>query len=123
MRSIEFGTPGEMRGRLNALVMAGAKRATTGLLDEYRTEAEGLEYTGERLAVLDDDRLPVATIEVTAAELTTFGAVTWEHAAAEGEGDESLDEWREGHLRYWAEEGVAVDDGTPVVCIAFRLVD
>ncbi|MFI8945028.1 hypothetical protein ACIGO6_00715 [Streptomyces sp. NPDC053750] len=37
-RALELGTPGETRERLNALVLAGRKTATTGLLAEYVEE-------------------------------------------------------------------------------------
>ncbi|MFG2754058.1 ASCH domain-containing protein [Streptomyces xanthophaeus] len=123
MRALELGSPGPMRAELNALVLAGRKVATTGLLAEYATEAEGLEYAGERLALLDDLGTAVATVEITGVELTTFGGVTWEHARAEGEGegDACLQEWREGHRAFWEAEGTPVEEDTPLVCLAFRV--
>ncbi|MEU0288458.1 ASCH domain-containing protein [Streptomyces sp. NPDC006147] len=122
MRALELGTSGEMRERLNALVLAGRKTATTGLLAEYVEETEGLEFAGERLALLGNDGEYVATIEITGVELAPFGGVTWEHAAAEGEGDRSLDEWRTGHSRFWAGVGTPVVEETPLVCLRFQLV-
>jgi uncharacterized protein YhfF len=121
MRALELGTPGELRERLNALVLAGRKTATTGLLAEYVEETEGLEFEGERLALLGNDGDHVATIEITGVERASFGDVTWEHAAAEGEGDRSLDEWRDGHRHFWAGIGTPVDEDTPLVCLRFRL--
>jgi uncharacterized protein YhfF len=41
MRSLELGTPDEMRVELNALVLAGTKIATTGLLADYAKEIRG----------------------------------------------------------------------------------
>ncbi|MFC7817082.1 MULTISPECIES: ASCH domain-containing protein [unclassified Streptomyces] len=122
MRALELGTAGEMRERLNGLVLAGKKTATTGLLAEYVEETEGLEFEGERLALAGNDGDRVATIEITGVELAAFGGVTWEHATAEGEGDRSLDEWRAGHMRFWEGIGTPVDDDTPLVCLRFRLV-
>ncbi|MFC8866503.1 ASCH domain-containing protein [Streptomyces sp. NPDC057148] len=122
MRALELGTAGEMRERLNGLVLAGRKTATTGLLAEYVEETEGLEFEGERLALAGNDGDCVATIEITGVELAAFGGVTWEHATAEGEGDRSLDEWRAGHMRFWEGIGTPVDDSTPLVCLRFRLV-
>ncbi|MER7759215.1 ASCH domain-containing protein [Streptomyces sp. NPDC097619] len=122
MRGLELGTPGELRSRLNGLVLAGKKRATTGLLDEYRTETEGLEYVGERLALLDDEGAALATVEITDITLSTFAEVTWAHAEAEGEGDADLDAWRAGHARFWTSVGTPVTEDTPLVCLAFRLV-
>jgi uncharacterized protein YhfF len=33
LRGIEFGTPGEFREKLNALVLAGQKKVTSGILE------------------------------------------------------------------------------------------
>ncbi|MFD5323497.1 ASCH domain-containing protein [Streptomyces sp. NPDC127092] len=123
MRAMELGTPGELRASLNALVLAGRKTATTGLLAEYVAETEGLEFTGERLALLGDEGTYVATIEITGVEIAPFSDVTWEHAAAEGEGDRSLEDWRAVHTRFWESIGTPVDEDTPLVCLRFRVVE
>ncbi|MFE7712857.1 ASCH domain-containing protein [Streptomyces sp. NPDC057486] len=121
MRALELGTPGELRAELNSFVLAGKKIATTGLLAEYASETEGLEYPGERLALLDNDGQAIATVEITGVEVKPFSEVTWEHAAAEGEGDASLEEWRTGHRQFWSRTGTPVEDDTPLVCLTFRL--
>ncbi|MEU6676681.1 ASCH domain-containing protein [Streptomyces sp. NPDC046925] len=122
MRALELGTPGPMRAELNALVLAGHKVATTGLLAEYGAETEGLEYASERLALLGNDGQAVATVEITGVEIKPFGEVTWEHARAEGEGDTSLEEWRNGHRAFWEASNSPVDEATLVVCLAFKVV-
>ena len=123
LRTFEMGTPGEMRQRLNDLILAGRKRATAGLLEhDYEAESEEPEHVGERLALLDNDRATIATLEVTRVEVVPFKDVTWEFADAEGEGFRSVEHWREGHLRYWARQGHHVDDDTAVVCLWFRLL-
>jgi len=122
LRALELGTPGALRAELNALVLAGRKTATAGLLSEYDQEGEELEHVGERLALLDDEQTPVAAVGVTAVDVLRFADVPWQFAAAEGEGDADLDAWRDGHRRYWAVAGTPVEDETPVVCLRFRLV-
>lgn len=122
LRSLEFGFPGPMRDWLNGLVLAGRKRATAGLVSEYEREGETLEHVGERLAVLDNDRQHLATVEVTQVDVVPFIDVPWSFAEAEGEGDADLEEWRAGHRRYWAQDGTPVTDRTPIVCMQFRLV-
>ncbi|MFG2056445.1 ASCH domain-containing protein [Micromonospora sp. NPDC048930] len=123
LRTLALGNPGEMRANLNALVLAGVKTATAGLLtDEYADENEELEHVGERLALVDDQDLLVGVVEVTAVEVVRFADVSWDFARSEGEGDRSIEEWREGHRRYWTGVGFPVDDDTQVVCIRFRLV-
>jgi uncharacterized protein YhfF len=122
LRSLELGTPGDLRARLNALVLDGHKQATASLRSEYEEEGEPIEHVGERLALLDDDGQQVATVEVTQVEVLPFGDIPWAFAAAEGEGDADLESWRAGHRRYWESVGTPVEDDTVVVCMRFVLV-
>jgi uncharacterized protein YhfF len=122
LRTLEIGTPGAMRQRLNQLILDGHKRATAGLLMEYVKENEELEMEGELLALVDDDTQRIATVVVVEVETVPFIEVPWKFAQAEGEGDESLEEWRDGHRRFWLAEGDTVDDQTPVVLIWFEVV-
>ncbi|MGW4151703.1 ASCH domain-containing protein [Micromonospora chersina] len=122
LRTLALGTPGELRTTLNTLVLSGVKTATAGLLtDEYAAENEELEHVGERLVLVDDDDKLIGVVEVTGVEVVRFADVPWDFARAEGEGDRSIEEWREGHRRYWARVGFPVDDDSQVVCIRFRL--
>lgn len=122
LRTLEIGTPGAMRQRLNQLILDGQKRATAGLLMEYVKENEELEMEGELLALVDDDTQRIATVIVIEVVTMPFIEVPWKFAQAEGEGDESLEEWRAGHRRFWLAEGDTVDDQTPVVLIWFEVV-
>ncbi|MDW3845088.1 ASCH domain-containing protein [Micromonospora sp. BRA006-A] len=122
LRALALGTPGELRTRLNTLVLSGVKTATAGLVQEYDDENEELEYVGERLALVDDNDALVGVVEVTGVEVVRFADVPWDFARAEGEGDRSIEEWREGHGAYWARQGTPVTDDTRIVCLRFRLV-
>jgi uncharacterized protein YhfF len=122
LRSLEIGSPGVMRQRLNRLILDGHKRATAGLLLDYVREDEELESEGDRLALVDDDSRRIATVVVTEVATMPFIEVPWKFAQAEGEGDESLEEWRDGHRRFWSSEGDVIDDQTPVVLIWFEVV-
>ena len=121
LRTLGLGTPGAMRAELNSLVLAGTKTATAGLRSAYESEGEELERVGECLALVDDDDAPVGVVGVTSVRVVPFGQVTWEFAAAEGEGFTSTEHWREAHARFWAEQGVTVDHDTEIVCIRFVL--
>ena len=121
VRALELGTPGDLREQLNHLVLTGRKRATASLLSEYTEEAEPVEHFGERLALLDSSGGHVATVQVTGVEVVPFRDVPWSFALAEGEGDADLEEWREGHRRFWVGVGTPVTDDTPVVCVRFVL--
>ncbi len=122
LRALELGAPGEMRFRLNSLVLTGSKRATAGLRAEYEAEGERLEHVGEQLALLSNDGHQIATVEVTDVVVLPFDRVPWEFAASEGEGDADLEEWRAGHRHYWASVGTPVEGETQVVCVRFKLV-
>ncbi|WP_018785548.1 ASCH domain-containing protein [Micromonospora sp. CNB394] len=122
LRALALGTPGELRTRLNTLVLSGLKTATAGLVQEYDQEGEELEYVGERLVLVDDNDGFVGVVEVTGVEVVRFADVPWDFARAEGEGDRSIEEWREGHDAYWARQGTPVTDDTRIVCLRFRLV-
>jgi uncharacterized protein YhfF len=122
LRTLEIGSPGAMRQRLNQLILDGHKRATAGLLVDYVRENEELESPGDLLTLVDDDSRGVSTVVVTQVETVPFIEVPWSFAQAEGEGDESLEEWREGHRRFWTEAGETIDDNTPVVLIWFEVM-
>jgi len=123
LRTIEFGTPGEMRQRLVDLVLAGDKRATAGLLSEYEDEGEPVEHVGELLAMVNTAGNHVGTLHVTRAEVVRFGDVPDEFALAEAEGDLNGADFRASHLEYWTRVGEHVDDDTPVVLVYFDLVE
>ena len=122
LRSIEFGTPGPMRNRLNDLIINGNKRATAGLLKEdYIDECEEIEFVGERLAILDNNQKKIGVIKVTRVEVLEFKDVPTEFALAEAEGDFSGDDFRQSHSKFWNSVGVEVKPETKVVTVYFDL--
>jgi uncharacterized protein YhfF len=122
LRSIEFGTPGAMRDRLNDLIINGNKRATAGLLKEdYIDEGEEIEFVGERLAILDNYQKQIGIIKVTRVEVMEFKDVPTEFALAEAEGDLTGDDFRRSHSKFWNSVGVDVKPETKVVTVYFDL--
>ena len=122
LRSIEFGTPGAMRDRLNDLIINGNKRATAGLLKEdYIDEGEEIEFVGERLAILDNHQKQIGIIKVIRVEVMEFKDVPTEFALAEAEGDLSGDDFRRSHSKFWNSVGVDAKPETKVVTVYFDL--
>lgn len=122
LRSIEFGTPGQMRDRLNNLIINGNKRATAGLLKEdYLDEGEEIEFVGERLAILDNQQKPIGIVKVTRVEVLDFKDVPTEFALAEAEGDLSGDDFRQSHLKFWSSVGIEVLPDTKIATVYFDL--
>ena len=124
LRAFGLGTPGEMRDRLNALVSSGTKTATAGLwLAEYEPEGEEIDRVGERQVILDSSGAPAALVEITRVERYPFIDVPWEFALAEGEGFTSIEDWRHGHVSYYAQRGISIQDDDLVVCVWLRMVE
>jgi len=128
---MEFAFPGALRDRLVAAILSGAKTAATGLVLDYERADEPLPKVGQLLAVVDSADRRVAAIEVTQVRVIRLADVDLQHALDEGEGDESVAEWRAGHEEFWhsaevrAELGdphFAVNDDTLVLAQRFRLV-
>ena len=128
----EFGFPGPLRDRLVAAILAGEKVSTTGLLEEYRREGTPVGQPGRRELVVDSAGRGVAVIETTEVEVRRMGEVDLAFAIDEGEGFETLDEWRDAHVRFFTcsemvaalgDPPVEIDDDTLVVCSRFRLVE
>ncbi|MEU8215534.1 ASCH domain-containing protein [Micromonospora taraxaci] len=127
----EFAFPGPLRDKLVAAILSGAKTSTTGLLIGYECANEPLPEVGQLSAVVDSAGRRVAVIELTEVRVIRLADVDLEHALAEGEGDESVAQWRAGHETFWhspemrAELGdpdFTVDANTLVVTERFRLV-
>jgi uncharacterized protein YhfF len=127
----EFAFPGPLRDELVAVTLSGAKTTTTGLLVEYELAGESLPEVGQRFAVIDSAGQPVGVIELTEVTTMRLADVDLRHAIDEGEGDETVAQWRAGHETFWhgtevrAELGdpsFTVDDDTLVVTKRFRLV-
>ena len=127
----EFAFPGPLRDRLVDAILSGAKTSTSGLMAAYEREGEPLPEVGHRAAVVDSAGRRVAVIEVTEVRVIRLAGVDLRHALDEGEGYQSVRQWRSGHEEFWhsaevrAEMGdpdFAVNDDTLVVAERFRLV-
>ncbi|MFG1866935.1 ASCH domain-containing protein [Micromonospora arborensis] len=127
----EFAFPGPLRDSLVAAILSGAKTSTSALLVGYERANEPLPEVGERSAVVDSEGRRVAVIELIEIRVLRLADVDLQHALAEGEGDESVAQWRAGHETFWhsaevraelGDPGFTVDDDTLVVTERFRLV-
>ena len=116
-----FGSSPEMATDLGLLVRDGPKRATASLRSEYGAD-EPMPAAGDLGVILDGDGRPLCIVRTTSADVRAFGDVDAEFAWTEGEGDRSLAWWRDAHIRFFADQGVAVDVTTPVVLERFELV-
>jgi len=110
-----FGDTPEMADRLLALVLAGKKTATTGLYQEYVDDGESLPVVGELSIILDGNGLPQALVREADVVVIRFGDITPQQAAAEGEGDQTLESWRAAHRTFFEGRGHSIDDDSLIV--------
>jgi len=120
-----FGAGPEQADELLGLVLAGTKTATAGALWDYEAEGEDLPDIGALSIVLDSTGRPRALIETTEVQVVPFDEITDEQARLEGEGDLSLEYWRDAHQRFFTEvadhdRGFSTD--MPVVWERFRVL-
>jgi len=120
----EFAFPGELRDRLVTAIVSGEKTSTCTLLVDYERDGDPLPEVGERYVVVDSSDRPVALIETTELRVLPLGEVDLAFAREEGEGFETVAEWRKAHEAFWASHfaDVVVDDETSIVAERFRLV-
>lgn len=124
--SWQFGYGVEQGDRLVALVVSGCKRATTGALWAYEHDGEDVPRPGEFSVVTDGSGVARCVIRTTSVEIVAFDKVDSEFASDEGEGDRTLEYWRDVHWRYFVRElsgmGITARPDMPVVCERFELV-
>ncbi|MBM3138183.1 MAG: ASCH domain-containing protein [Chloroflexi bacterium] len=121
-----FGDSPEMADELGALVVAGTKTATASLLWEYEAEGSEIPKPGDLSIILDGRGLPICLIETVEVEINLFNQVEDRFAYDEGEGDRTLNYWRDGHWRFFTRSCQAIGrelaQDMPVVCERFKLV-
>ncbi len=113
--------------KLAILVERGPKRATTALLRDFETGIEPVfPKPGDLWLVVDGDGMPRCVVRTTHVDITAFGKVDGQFAWDEGEGDRTLADWREGHMRYFTRQAMAqgfeFGDATQVVLERFTVI-
>ncbi|WP_082031312.1 ASCH domain-containing protein [Actinomyces polynesiensis] len=110
----QFGWTAKQATELVELVLSGAKTATAGPLSDYDDGVEQLPTIGELGIACDGAGHPRALVRTDAVAVVPFDEVDELHAAAEGEGDLSLDFWRRAHVRMLpGHEGRDIDEPWP----------
>ena len=110
----------ELRRQLVDAVLAGEKTATAGLLEEYEEEGEPVPSAGDRFLLEGFDEDPIAVVEVTEARVVPASEIDEQFARDEGEGFETIDDWRVAHEAFFARP---IEPDTKIVALRFRLVE
>jgi uncharacterized protein YhfF len=112
-----LGYPGtDLRRQLVAAVLSGAKTTTAGLADEEERPTE----VGSRYVVEDETGAPRAIVEVTEARIIAASEIDVAFARDEGEGFESVEDWREAHERFFERP---IEPDTMIEAVRFRVVE
>jgi uncharacterized protein YhfF len=112
----------ELRRKLVDAVLRGAKTATTDLRVEYEPYTdEPLPRTGDRWTLSGFDDEPVALVETTQVRVLRAGDVDLAFALDEGEGFETIADWRRAHEAFWSDQEIG--DDTLIVAERFRVVE
>ena len=110
----------ELRRQLVDAVLRGEKTSTSGPLEEFEADGEEVPVAGQRYVLHDYDDAPVATVEVTEARVLPAAEIDVGFAREEGEGFESVEDWRVAHERFFERP---IEPDTQIVALRFRVVE
>ena len=121
-----FGDSAQMADDLGGLIVTGAKTATCACVWEFEHGNEPVPCEALITIVLDGAGAPLCIVETTRVDTMPYKDVTAEFAHAEGEGDRSLEYWREAHWQYFSRAlpkiGREPTPEMPLVCERFRVL-
>jgi uncharacterized protein YhfF len=121
-----WGDSPHLADELGALIVAGTKTATCSVLWEYEAEASALPEVGSKTIVLDGNNNPLCIVETTEVAVRPYNEVDARFAYEEGEGDRSLEYWRDAHWRFFSRTlptiGKDPNMDMPLVCERFRVI-
>lgn len=83
------------------LVLKGIKTGTASAYPLYEIKNEKLPKAGDYSVILDSKNEAVCVIQTTEVYVVLFKEVSEEHAVKEGEGDGSLEYWRNVHIEFF----------------------
>ncbi|MFC4386598.1 ASCH domain-containing protein [Gracilibacillus marinus] len=125
LEAFHFELTEKLANDLLHLVLIGQKKATASSLWSYEIEGERLPEVGDLSIVTDWEGNPRCVIETTAVTILPFSEMTYDICKREGE-DDTLDSWRNGHIRFYKEEGKMLgyefSEDMPVVFEDFEVV-
>jgi uncharacterized protein YhfF len=121
-----FGDSEPLARELADLVLRGAKRATAGLLWDAENDPNAMPVLDGYSVVTDHAGAPLMVIRTTGFEIRSYAAVDADFAAAEGEGDGSLEYWRAAHWDYFSRRCAAIgrlpSEDMPIILERFEML-
>jgi uncharacterized protein YhfF len=121
-----FGNSSAMARELGELVLNGTKTATASLKAINDLEPEKAPIDNGYSVVTSFEGEPLCVLRTTEIRHVPFNEVDSRFAFDEGEGDQSIEHWREGHWAYFSNEAaqyrLEFDETSLVCCERFEMV-
>lgn len=121
-----FGDSPEMADELGTLIVAGTKTATCSSLWEWEADGDLLPTVGYITIILNGEGYPLCIIETTEVAVRPYNEVDAQFAYDEGEGNRSLQYWRDGHWNFFSRSlpkiGKEPAQDMPLVCERFQVI-
>jgi uncharacterized protein YhfF len=121
-----FGNTSEMARELAELVLQGVKRATGSLVEVNKLKPETAPIDGGYSVFTDYEGNPQGVIQTTEIRHLPFTEVDAQFAFDEGEGNRTLEYWREVHWLYFTKEvaelNLEFNEKSLVACERFKLL-
>ena len=121
-----YGDSPELANELLQLVLIGKKTASCGSLWEWEVEGKPLTKAGDVWVELDRSGNPTCITETIEVTIHKYSDVDADFAHAEGEGDLSLEYWRQAHKNFFSrilpKFGREFSEDMPLVCERFKLI-
>jgi uncharacterized protein YhfF len=121
-----WGDSPEMADELGTLIAQGIKTGTCSALWEWEAEGNTPTQVGELTVVINGRGEPLCIVETVEVSIRKYNEVDADFAHAEGEGDLSLEYWREAHRNFFSRTlqkiGKEFSEDMPLVCERFRLI-
>jgi len=122
----KWGDHREMAEELGTLIASGTKTASCSSLWEWEAEGDPIPDVGLITIVLNWEDAPLCIIETVEVETKPYNQVDAQFAYEEGEGDRSIQYWREAHWRFFSRMLAAIgrepSEDMPLVCERFRVI-
>lgn len=122
----KFGDSPQMADELLVPVLSGIKTATCSAVWEWEHENEAIPHIGMLSVILDGKDEPRCIIETVEVTIKKYNEVDAEFASDEGEGDRSLNYWREAHENFFTRTlpriGKEFSEDIPLVCERFKVI-
>jgi uncharacterized protein YhfF len=121
-----WGDSPAMADELGALIVQGSKTATCSSFWEWEAEGNPIPKAGYLTIALDGRGEPLCIVETVEVTIHKYNEVDADFAREEGEGDLSLNYWREAHRNYFSRVLKKIDrefsEEMPLVCERFRVI-